>query len=160
MSGIKISVSSFNKPHWSEQDKRNVQIVLRFVQTLMNEHEVDKVKAEHGDAPYIQHNRNIKDGIVGVTDYFATMIKRFPDFSYDVKNVFVDGDVVIVHSHATMNKKHRGNERKGFNIVDKWRVENGKPVEHWDSVQALDGFMRWYYWLTGGEIKNNNGVFA
>lgn len=159
MSRVQIKLESFDKPHWSDADKANVDTTLRFVQTLMNEHDLEKIKREQGTSPYKQHNRNMEDGVEGLSNYFTTMVKRFPEFSYDVKDVFVDGDVVIVHAHATMSKKHRGNERKGFNIMDSWRLKNGKLVEHWDSVQALDGFMRMYYWLTGGAVKNQNGLY-
>ncbi|WOG27666.1 hypothetical protein [Endozoicomonas sp. 8E] len=46
-----------------------------------------------------------------------------------------------------------------MNIIDTWRLENGPIVEHWDSIQALDDFMRFYSLISGGNIRNDNGVF-
>jgi len=44
--------------------------------------------------------------------------------------MYVDGDYVTVHLHATNNKKHRGNPKKGLNIMDIWKVEDGVILEH------------------------------
>ena len=87
------------------------------------------------------------------------LVKRFPDYAYDVKHILVDGDIVILHSHATLRKSHRGNQRKGFNITDRWRVADGAIVEHWDSVQPIDLFGRIYALVTGGKVRNDNGTY-
>ena len=71
----------------------------------------------------------------------------------------MDGDYVTFHSHATLKEEDRGNDQKGMNIIDTWKIENGKIVEHWDSIQPLDVFMRFYVGLNGGDIQNANGVF-
>ena len=152
-------VPEFTKGHWSEDEQQAANLALSFVQNLMNDHNLELIGKQYATTRYTQHNRNMADGINGVLNYIGTLTKRFPDFSYEVKTVTVDGDMVTLHSHATMNKKHRGNDRKGFNIIDTWRVEGGQLVEHWDSVQPLDSFMRLYYWLTGGSVQNTNGVF-
>lgn len=159
METINIDIESFIKDHWSSENKENAKTVLEFIQTLMNDHNLDLIRKQYAGVNYVQHNRNMKDGIEGLIEYFKTLTKRFPDFAFEVKDVFVDGEFVIVHSHSTMNKKHRGNDKKGFNITDRWRVKDGKLVAHWDSVQAIDGGMRLYYWMTGGTINNSNGVF-
>jgi predicted SnoaL-like aldol condensation-catalyzing enzyme len=44
----------------------------------------------------------------------------------------VDGDYVILHVHAVREPGSRGNA-----IVDIFKLENGKVVEHWDVVQAI-----------------------
>ena len=154
-----MEINSFEKDRWSEQDKQNSKVALEFLNNLMNEHNFELIEKQYEAVKYLQHNRNVKDGISGAIQYFKTLTKRFPDFAYEVKSVLVDGDYVSIHSHATMNRKHRGNERKGFNITDTWRVEDGKLVEHWDAIQPLDNFMRFYYWMSGGTINNKNGLF-
>lgn len=45
---------------------------------------------------------------------------------------FVDGEPVIVHVHAMREPGTRGNA-----IVDIFKLENGKIVEHWDVTQAI-----------------------
>jgi predicted SnoaL-like aldol condensation-catalyzing enzyme len=46
--------------------------------------------------------------------------------------VFADGDYVILHAHAVREPRTRGNA-----IVDIFRIEDGKIVEHWDVVQPI-----------------------
>ncbi|SON52078.1 protein of unknown function [Vibrio tapetis subsp. tapetis] len=51
---------------------------------------------------------------------------------------------MIFHSHATLDKEGRGNDQKGMNFIDTCRIEEGRIIEHWDSIQALDLSMRLY----------------
>ena len=76
-----------------------------------------------------------------------------------MKHIYVDGPFVILHSHATSQKSHRGNPQKGLNIMDTWKVEDGVITEHWDAVQPIHGFMRLYALLTGGKFRNQNSYF-
>ena len=159
MNTLKIDFDSLKKDNWSQSEMENAKMMTDFVQQLMNNHEFDKVMQTYSNDDYTQHNRGIPDGVTGVVNFVQQYAKRFPDFTYDVKHIFSDGDYVIFHSHATINKKHRGDDKKGFNIKDTWRINDGKIVEHWDAIQPIDGFLRFYAWLTGGSIRNSNGVF-
>lgn len=159
MDTLIIQVENFQQENWSAQELANVELVTDFVQHIMNNHDFDYIMTQYGDQPYAQHNRSMNDGIEGVVESVKGLQKRYPDFTYDVKHIHVDGEYVIFHSHSTVKKKHRGNDQKGFNIMDTWRVQDGKIVEHWDAIQPLNGFMRFYSWMVGGAIRNGNGVF-
>ncbi|WP_087017426.1 nuclear transport factor 2 family protein [Thaumasiovibrio subtropicus] len=154
-----IDTESLLNPHWSQQDKRHAESVIEFVQLLMNDHDFDEVTRRYRGNRYVQHNRNMADGIDGVVETVSDLVKNAPEFSYDVRQVFVDGDFVILHSHVTLKAKHRGDESQGFNIIDTWRLEEGKLVEHWDAVQGLSFSMRLYSLAVGGKVRNSNGVF-
>lgn len=156
---IKINFDAFKKDHWSKQEIESARLVTDFVQHLMNNHEFDVVRQKFGNDSYVQHNRNMNDGIAGVIETVEQLATRFPDYTYDVKHILVDGDTVSFHSHATINKNHRGNDKRGLNIKDTWIVKNGQIVEHWDAIQPIDLFMRFYMLMTGGRIRNSNGVF-
>ncbi len=159
METIKIDLENLKKSHWSEEEIKNVELVTDFVQNLMNNHNLEYVLKNYNNSSYIQHNRNIPDGMEGIVGTIKDFTKTFPDFCYDVKQIIADGDHVLFHSHATMKKADRGNDKKGMNITDNWRIKDGQIVEHWDSIQAIDGFMRFYSLLNGGKIRNSNGVF-
>lgn len=156
---IIIDLEQLQSDHWSAQELDNAKMVVDFVQNIMNNHDFDYIRNTYGAHPYMQHNRNIPDGIEGLLGYIGGFAKRFPEYTYDVKHIQVDGNLVTIHSQATINKKHRGNDKKGFNIMDTWRIENGQFVEHWDAVQPIDGMSRFIVWLNGGKIRNGNGLY-
>ncbi|MEM6316207.1 MAG: nuclear transport factor 2 family protein [Bacteroidota bacterium] len=159
MSVVKINIDDLKRDNWSDQELKNASLVIDFVQHLMNDHDFDYVMEKFGKNTYTQHNREMTDGITGVLEYIRNLTKRFPDYTYDVKHIYVDGQFVIFHSHATVNKKHRGNPNRGFNIKDTWKVVDGKIVEHWDAIQPINGFWRFFVWLTGGKVKNANTLY-
>jgi predicted SnoaL-like aldol condensation-catalyzing enzyme len=50
----------------------------------------------------------------------------------ETKRVFVDGDFVILHVHKIVEPG-----TLGVAIIDIFRVDDGKIVEHWDVTQAI-----------------------
>ncbi len=154
-----IDFTKLAKAHWQDADRDNAKRVVEFVQLIMNDHNFEAIRARQKGQPYKQHNRTIPDGIEGVIKTVGNLVKNSPEFSYDVKNVFVDGDHVILHSHATLKAKHRGDEKQGMNIIDTWRVADGHLVEHWDAVEGISFTMRIYSLMTGGQYRNTNGIF-
>lgn len=159
MHGPKINMSKLTKLHWSENDLNNAKLAVEFVQRIMNDHDFNGIRELYRGQQYTQHNRNIADGIEGVIEAVSRLVNNAPEFSYDIKHILVDGDHVVLHSHVTLKAKHRGIETEGFNIMDTWRVENGRLVEHWDAVQGISFSMRLYALLTGGKIRNKNSIF-
>lgn len=156
---LTIDLQKLQKSNWTEQELANAELITDFVQNLMNDHNFDYVLEHYNDSAYTQHNRNLPDKVTGLVGFLKEFVEDYPDYTYDVKHIYVDGDYVIFHSHATLDKEDRGNDEKGMNIIDTWRIEDGRIVEHWDSIQALDFSMRLYSLLSGGDIENANGVF-
>ena len=157
--GLTIDVEAMASDGWSPKERRNVETVAEFIQLLMIDHDFDSVRERFGESPYVQHNHAIPDDIEGLLAYLERLTRRFPDYGYDVRRITADGDTVTFHSHVTMRSRHRGNWRKGLNIIDTWRVVDGQIGDHWDAVQPLDAFMRLYTLLTGGRVRNDNGTF-
>jgi predicted SnoaL-like aldol condensation-catalyzing enzyme len=155
----KIEVKNYLQANWTKQETENVYVVVDFFQHLMNEHNFEYTLKTFGGGSYIQHNRAIPNDIDGLVDYVKTMVKRFPDYSFNVKKIFADGEFVILHSHTTLKAKHRGNEKKGFIITDTFKLKNGKLTEHWDAIQPIDFFSRLLMLVTGGTIGNDNPTF-
>lgn len=159
MAKPKIDFNALKSTNWSEQETENAALVIDFFQHLMNEHDFEYTLKTYGGGSYIQHNRAIPNEIEGLVGYVKTMVKRFPEYSFDVKKIFADADYVILHSHTTMKAQHRGNEKKGFIITDTFKLKGGKLAEHWDAIQPIDFFSRFLMLLTGGTIGNNNPTF-
>ena len=99
-----ILFEEHQKSHWTEEEQSNVKVVIGFMQTLMNEHDFDKVRSNFFNSKYLQHNRSIPDGMEGLLKYVKDLVKRFPEYSYDVKHIHADGDRVIFHSHITTSR--------------------------------------------------------
>lgn len=154
-----IQYEKLAQNQWTDQEQKNVKEVVNFFQNLMNNHDFEYTLKTYIQLDYTQHNRAIPDGIEGLVGYVKTMVKRFPDYSFDVKKIFADGDYVILHSHVTLKSKHRGNEKKGFIITDTFKFNNGTLAEHWDAIQPIDFFSRMLMLLTGGAIGNQNPTF-
>lgn len=159
MEGLKIDLEKLRKPTWTEEEYKNAEVVCDFVQHLMNDHDFGYIEENYGNHPYKQHNQSMTDGLKGVLQVVSSFAKKYPDYTYDVKHIYVDGPFVTVHSHATNNRKHRGNPQKGLNIMDVWKVEDGVIKEHWDAVQPIHGAMRFLFWMIGGKFRNKNTYF-
>src|SRR5438132_4357630 len=91
--------------------------------------ELEKTVAKHLGPRYTQHNPNAADGPEGLTAFLGFLKEKFPNSRSEIKRVFTDGDYVILHVHAMREPGTRGNA-----IVDIFRLEDGKIVEHWDVV--------------------------
>ena len=50
----------------------------------------------------------------------------------DIKRLVAEGDLVVTHSHLVREPGDRGQA-----VVDIFRLENGKIVEHWDVLQDV-----------------------
>ena len=61
------------------------------------------------------------------------------------EHALADGDLVALHVHNRRSPELRGNA-----VVDIFRIENGKVVEHWDVVQAIPD---------PDKAKNKNSMF-
>ena len=83
-------------------------------------------------AQYIQHNPLVGDGKQAFIDYFIEMADQYPDKKIDFVRAVAEGELVALHTHQSWP----GN--KEYVTMDFFRFdENGKIVEHWDSMQEV-----------------------
>ena len=111
--------------------EQNKQLVLRFVNEFLGEHRFEVLDELLGPT-YTQHNPAINDSKEGLIAFFREFWKKHPTTIYDIKRVIAENDLVAVHYHWIVEPDVF--ERA---IVDIFRVENGKLVEHWDVVQPI-----------------------
>lgn len=81
---------------------------------------------------YIQHNPTVKDGIEGFIEYFEKMKTDYPEKTIEFVRTVAENDLVALHTHQIWP----GNDE--YITMDFFRFdENGKIVEHWDSIQQI-----------------------
>ena len=81
---------------------------------------------------YIQHNPSVGDGIEQFIKYFERMQEEYREKSIEFVRVVAEGNLVALHTHQIWP----GNEE--YVTMDFFRFdENGKIVEHWDSMQEI-----------------------
>ena len=126
----------------AQQMEANKKAVLEFYDLAINKKDFDLgvvLSASHnpyGDkfigSRYVQHNPRAADGPEGLKAFLAFLREKFPDYHSDIKRVFADGDYVIVHVHNVPSPGSRGAA-----IIDIFKLEDGKVVEHWDVRQDI-----------------------
>ena len=109
----------------------NKKTVLEFYEAGLNKKDFEAASRYFGPK-YIQHNPGAPDGIEGFKGFVNFLKERFPNSHSEIKKVFADGDFVILHVLALREPGTRGRA-----IVDIFRLENGKIVEHWDVAQDI-----------------------
>lgn len=113
------------------QAETNKRVVLEFYEQAINRKDF-AAAAKFLGPRYIQHNPTAADGVQGLEKFVAFLREKFPNAHSEVKRVLVDGDYVILHVHAIREPGTRG-----FAIMDIFRLENSKIVEHWDVRQEI-----------------------
>jgi predicted SnoaL-like aldol condensation-catalyzing enzyme len=126
----------------AKQMEENKKIVAAFYDAALNKKDFEEASKYLG-SKYIQHNPVAADGPEGLKAFLAFLKDKFPNNRSEIKRIFADGDYVIVHVHAVREPGTRGNA-----IIDIFRLENGKVVEHWDVIQPIPE-----------KAANNNGMF-
>lgn len=60
------------------------------------------------------------------------MLAENPDFNVQIRRVIAEGDLVVCHSLQTIRP-----EVPDRALVDIFRIENDKIVEHWDVIEDI-----------------------
>lgn len=81
---------------------------------------------------YRQHDPLVGDGRQSFIGYVAGFLTACADLRLTIKRLVAEGDLVAVHSHIDPGPSHRGTA-----VMDMFRLEDGRIVEHWDVVQAI-----------------------
>jgi predicted SnoaL-like aldol condensation-catalyzing enzyme len=109
----------------------NKKLVLAMYEQIIGRKDFDAARKYMGDT-YRQHSPYAADGHDGVRTWLQGFKAAFPNHRYELKRVIAEGDYVMLHLHG-MN----GPNPNGESVIDIFRVENGKVVEHWDIIQAI-----------------------
>ena len=125
-----------------EKLEANKKMVVEFYNKAINDKDFEAARKYIGPK-YTQHNPGGADGPEGLAAFLKFLKEKFPNAKSEIKRVFAEGDYVILHVHAVREPGTRGRA-----IIDIFRLENGKIVEHWDVAQDIPE-----------KPANSNGMF-
>ncbi|MDD5337972.1 MAG: ester cyclase [Dehalococcoidales bacterium] len=126
--------------------QQNKEVVTRFYNDVFLNHDMSKLDTYMRD-DYIQHNEDCPQGKAGFIEFFDVIFKAIPDFKYKLLKMVAEGDIVMAFS--TTLGTHTGSEWLGtaatgnkleYNVVDIFRVRDGKIAEHWDVADTFTFF--------------------
>lgn len=109
----------------------NKAVVVEFYNKIFVDKDFEAARKYFGDR-YVQHNPNAPDGPDALQKLLTGFWQKFPNAHSEIKRVFADGDFVVLHVNAIPEQGD-----PGLAIVDIFRLEAGKVVEHWDVVQKI-----------------------
>jgi predicted SnoaL-like aldol condensation-catalyzing enzyme len=116
----------------NDQLEANKSIVREWHELWINQRKPEEAVAKYLVPHYRQHNPGAADGAESFLGFAKRLIQTYPDFRMEPKRIIAEGNYVVLHSHLILKPGDRG-----MAVVDIFRLENGKIVEHWDVVQEV-----------------------
>ena len=115
-----------------DKTEENKRIATAFYEAFGLEKDAEKCRQFMGDT-YIQHNPHVQDGPEHFLSFVQFRKEHFPEARSEIKITVAQGNLVGFHVHSVLTPGEPGR-----NIVDIFRVEDGKVVEHWDAIQNIE----------------------
>ena len=89
---------------------------------------IEKIDDYISSETFIQHNPHLEDGIDALRNFLPHLFNNMmPEGTWEVKRIIAEDTLVAVHSLAKASP-----EALGMAVVDIFRVDGEKIVEHWD----------------------------
>ena len=111
--------------------EQNKELVMRFLNEFMIDHNIDVLDELLGPN-YTQHNPGLGHGKASLIKFFQDFWEIYPKPGYYLKRIIAENDLVAIHYHFQPEP-----DEEGYAIVDIFRIEDGKLVEHWDVCQNM-----------------------
>jgi predicted SnoaL-like aldol condensation-catalyzing enzyme len=108
------------------------RLVLDFFELAFVQRDIAQAAERYLGTVYKQHNPLAPDGPEVFIDFVGQFLAQSPHMTFDLKRVIAEGDLVVLHYHLKMTPDDLGQA-----VVDIFRVEDGRIVEHWDVLQAV-----------------------
>jgi len=127
-----LLLGSLTSVRAQSKTEENKKIAVAFLTMIFNEHKVAEAFERYSVPDYKQHNPYAASGAKPAIDFLGGYVKQNPEARTEIKRVIADGDLVAIHNNPKQNATDRGRA-----VVDIFRIEKGKVVEHWDVVQDV-----------------------
>lgn len=129
------------EPTDQDQTETNRELIRSFVDEVLVNDQLDKLDNYVDAESYTEHNRNMADGLVALTNNLS---KNTEQRSYQtIHRVLAEGNFVLCVTEGSLAGAH-------VSFYDLFRIANGKIVEHWDTLDEVPSRSEWV---------NDNGKF-
>jgi len=127
-----------------DKTEENKQLVKGFIDDVLMGANPDRITEYISTEEYIQHNTGVADGLDGLGQALQALVEAGMPMIYKQNHrVLGEGNFVLAVSNGTFM-----NEEVSF--YDLFRIENGRIVEHWDTIEVI---------LPEDQWANKNGKF-
>lgn len=127
-----------------DKTEANKTLVKNFIDDVLFGKNPNNITEYISTEKYHQHNTVIKDGLSGLGDAIKYLVSKNDMFTYKkVHKVLGEGNFVLSTSEVQWHGK-------AHSFYDLFRIENGKIVEHWDTIEEIPSQDKW---------QNTNGKF-
>ena len=110
----------------------NKRIIQDYAELAFNQRKPEEAVAKYQGPYYRLPNPGSGDGPEPFIRVVRWLAQTYPSFRLELKRILAEGDLVVTHSHLI-----REPGDCGMAVVDIFRLENGRIVEHWDVVQEI-----------------------
>ena len=133
-----------------ENLEANKQIVINLFKTAFIEKDPEKAVRLYVGSYYTQHNPFIQDGKQAFINFVKHWTNDKFDRQFEFKRVIAEGAYIVLHVRQTLSEDDKDFDvaPNGKAVIDIYRLESGKIVEHWDVVQVVPA-----------QSMNNNTMF-
>jgi predicted SnoaL-like aldol condensation-catalyzing enzyme len=114
-----------------DKTEANKRLVTRFVDEVLMTGDFDRMH-DFVAADYAQHNPDIADGIAAMQAFAAEAAIRY----IEIHQVIGSGNFVAVLVETELFGRRNA-------VIDLFRVESGKIVEHWDVIEEITPAATW-----------------
>ncbi|OYU34965.1 nuclear transport factor 2 family protein [Novosphingobium sp. PASSN1] len=112
------------------------QVVTQFLHEFYIEKKVRSSFEKWVDPGYIQHNPYAQTGREAAIAFLTKFVEGNPGQRTKIHRIIADGDLVAAHSHG-WQEDGTPEQKRGFAVVDMFRVKGCKVMEHWDVISPV-----------------------
>lgn len=112
------------------------EVVSQFMDEFYIQKKVRSSFEKWVDPGYIQHNPYAATGRDAAIAFLEPFVANNPTQKTTIHRIIADGNIVAVHSHG-WNETGDAAAKRGFAVVDIFRVDGCKVMEHWDVLSPV-----------------------
>lgn len=112
------------------------QVVSQFMDEFYMQKKVRSSFEKWVDPGYIQHNPFAATGRDAAIAFLEPFVANNPSQRTKIHRIIADGNMVAVHSHG-WNEDGDAAAKRGFAVVDIFRVQGCRVMEHWDVLSPV-----------------------